>query len=465
MKLQFSALNEQGKRENNEDNYYPRPEDEKPVKDLYMVCDGVGGAEKGEVASNIARSSIAQYFKRNKTDEVNDSFVQSAIMQAESGMRKFIEDNPDSRGMATTLTLLYFDEQHAVVAHCGDSRVYQVRDGEILHKTFDHSLVNELLASGAIKDEEAARNHPKKNVITRALSGGKEHTEADVTFITDVKKDDFFLLCSDGILESLDDAAICALFVKENTAEFIRDEIKQLCDGHSNDNFTAIVVKTEQNIVAAKLPTAIVSTPEIVAIEQETPQAQAAEEEAAAEELIIIKETVQENYEKKSNKPIMYLTLLGVLAILVFAGYKYGLPMLKSDKKEKTEENKLDTVRKPEQKPVAEPLSPKNKANAVEQVEENQSATNRRGNDLNDQSKTPTSNAASIRTATQGTATKPQIRNMEKASTSVNRIEALEKELKAIDKQLEDTTLTKGKINELTTSKTRIEVEIEKLKQ
>lgn len=451
MKLQFAALSEQGKRANNEDNYYPRPEDEKPVKDLYMVCDGVGGAEKGEVASKIACSAIAHYFKRNKNEEIDDIFIQSSIVQAEAGMRTYIEHNPESRGMATTLTLLYFDKEQAVVAHCGDSRVYQIRDGEILHKTFDHSLVNELLASGAIKDEEAARNHPRKNVITRALSGGKEHTEADVTFITDVKKNDCFLLCSDGVLESVDDAKIKQLFVKENSAEFICNEIKELCDGHSNDNFTAIIIKTEQGIVTTKTP-AVVATSETVVVEKDTEIIQPTVEETN-DDVIIIKEEVQENYEKKSNKPIKYIILFGVLVILAFAGYRYGKHLLKLDKKDKTEitapkdeqqptknieKGRIENESENEVKTGSENTKPSETTNTDNGAKVKDNKNNE--NSTNDDIKKVKSNDV-IKSINN---TKPQqSRTISSQSTQTlaDKIKSLEKEIHEIQAQLKDSTI------------------------
>ena len=249
MKLQFKQLHETGKRGNNEDNVYPKSTEKKPVDNLFMVCDGVGGAEKGEVASSIACASVAEFMRiMQQTPEIiiTDDLIQDAVHQAEQGMQNYIADFPESKGMASTFTMLYFTPQNAVIAHCGDSRVYHIRNGKILFQTHDHSLVNELLASGFIKTEEEARNHPKKNMITRALSGDKkDKAVADVKFIPndEIFRDDLFLLCSDGVLESIENTTIEQIIKREKSPEEIINEIYTRCEGHSNDNYSAIVVK------------------------------------------------------------------------------------------------------------------------------------------------------------------------------------------------------------------------------
>ncbi len=248
MKLQFKQLHETGERGNNEDNVYPKSTEKNPVDNLFMVCDGVGGAEKGEVASSIACASVAEFMRiMQQTPEIiiTDDLIQDAVHQAEQGMQNYIADFPESKGMASTFAMLYFTPQNAVIAHCGDSRVYHIRNGKILFQTHDHSLVNELLASGFIKTEEEARNHPKKNMITRALSGDKDIAVADVKFIPndEIFRDDLFLLCSDGVLESIDNPTIEQILKREKSPEEIINEIYTRCEGHSNDNYSAIVVK------------------------------------------------------------------------------------------------------------------------------------------------------------------------------------------------------------------------------
>jgi len=317
MKLQYKTITQVGKRENNEDCFYPKQTKDK-VENLFMVCDGVGGADKGEVASNIACSAIAEYFKSNTNKQMDDTFIQQAVRQSEQGMRNFISQNPDSKGMATTLTLLYFRSDKAIIAHCGDSRVYQVRNGEIKYVTKDHSLVNELLATGFIKSEEDAKKHPKKNVITRALSGGKDHAEADTYLIEDLQNDDYFLLCSDGVLESLNDEDIQRLFTKDNTLIKIIDEINILCAENSDDNYTAVIVRIDE-------------VPQNLSITNKTPFEEKEHSDSSneiitsgtltEEEIIEERKEDAETIIRKSNSPIKYILILISLILIAYAGW------------------------------------------------------------------------------------------------------------------------------------------------
>jgi hypothetical protein len=130
------------------------------------------------------------------------------------------------------------------LAWVGDSRIYQFRNGVIIFKTTDHSWDNDALKAGIISANEAI-NHPKSNIITRAVQGNHKPTTADTRLLTDVKKGDLILHCSDGVLESWDDDSLKALFSSENEPKAILEIIKKECNVNSKDNFTAIVYKIE----------------------------------------------------------------------------------------------------------------------------------------------------------------------------------------------------------------------------
>lgn len=227
-----------GKRENKEDYVYSDAT-------LFMVCDGVGGSARGEVASKYSAETIANYFKTHfkgfQTKENVVSLCQNAVSAAVEALQKHLETHPESKGLATTLALLHFHEGGATIAHVGDSRVYHYRPNENLFVTEDHSLVMDLLKSGWIKPEEV-RNHPRRNVITRAIQVGKTVQPA-VQILTDIQQGDCFFLCSDGILESFTDLELTELFAQKmpNAQKMVK--IQQKCAENSNDNYSCILLQ------------------------------------------------------------------------------------------------------------------------------------------------------------------------------------------------------------------------------
>ena len=234
-------LNEQGRRKNNEDSIYPPAGAATDQQRLFMVCDGVGGANKGEVASRMVCEAIAQYFQENITSWVDEAYIVKAIRHAEARLQRYTSAKPECAGMSTTLTLVWLDDQanRAVVAWVGDSRVYQMRQGKVQFMTDDHSLVNELVKRGELRPEDAA-HHPQRNVILRAISADSaQPAKADVVEITDLQIGDYFLLCSDGILESIDEPTLSALLPNADIdlAE-ARLSILEACELFSHDNFS-----------------------------------------------------------------------------------------------------------------------------------------------------------------------------------------------------------------------------------
>jgi len=240
MNLDFAVISEKGKRPGNEDFIFPLHAE--PQIDLFIVCDGVGGANRGDVASKLVCEYLAEKYKDTKIE--NYTGFDADIFGCESQLQHHLSLNSDSVGMATTLALLKFQDSTAIVAHAGDSRVYHIREGQILHVTKDHSLVNELISTGYISEEEA-RTHPKKNIITKAITGDKNHTQVDISMIPDINTGDLFLLCSDGILEGINTSFIEDNFHSSSPPSFIIDLISKQCSNKSNDNYSAIVVKIQ----------------------------------------------------------------------------------------------------------------------------------------------------------------------------------------------------------------------------
>ena len=239
------AISERGNRVNNEDAIYPLPEQLLTDQKLFMVCDGVGGAEKGEVASALACESIQTYFSSFLEGNPSTSFIHRAVHYTETRFDDYIQEHPEAVGMATTLTLAYTSSKGVVLAHIGDSRIYYIRKGEILYQSEDHSLVNSLVKVGKITPEEA-RNHPKKNVILRAIQGSHTPTEADIVVWKDVHPGDCIFLCTDGVLENLDDQTLASLFNGKSSILEIKDAIMDICDKKTKDNFSFYLIPIEK---------------------------------------------------------------------------------------------------------------------------------------------------------------------------------------------------------------------------
>ena len=252
------SLNEQGKRDNNEDSIYPGSKVKNPKGGLFMVCDGVGGNEKGEVASRLACHAFAEYITQNKSGKYDLTYFSEALRHVESKFDTYIQENPQAKGMATTLTLVYYNPNGVSLVHIGDSRIYHLRNEAIAWQTKDHSFVNALVASGAITEEEA-KDHPKRNVILRAITGTSvKPSKPDVYECTSVEEGDYFFLCSDGILESISDEDLLEIvFSKETETEKIAN-IRHRCQEMSDDNYSCILIKvksvelTDEELLAKK---------------------------------------------------------------------------------------------------------------------------------------------------------------------------------------------------------------------
>jgi len=240
--MQIYTLSNIGKRENQED--FILAENLPGGSRLFIVNDGVGGWPNGEIASSLSAKVIAAYFTESAISASTADDIVTALKLAEEVFDAWRFENNAELPMATTLTLLHLYEGGATIAHAGDSRVYQVRDGNILFKTSDHSYVNELVESGFLSPE-LARQHPKRNLITRALSGTANPVTPEIKLITGIEENDYFILCTDGILECITDEYISQNFKANTGLHEIVAEIDKLCLEGSNDNFSGIFIKTD----------------------------------------------------------------------------------------------------------------------------------------------------------------------------------------------------------------------------
>jgi PPM family protein phosphatase len=232
----------QGKRENNEDAIHPSLGTATLQNRFFIVCDGVGGAQKGELASHIAVTGFADYFAKYPTGAFSDAVIKAAFAYVLEEFDAMLKAQYLLRGMATTLTLVGIGEKDVTVAHIGDSRIYQIRSGKIIFKSEDHSKVNYLLKMGLITPQQA-QNHPERNVITRAIQGSHKETDIEINRLTDVKSGDYFFQCTDGVLENVTDEALSQILGSDQANEKKLQLLLNLCEGNTRDNYSGYLLQ------------------------------------------------------------------------------------------------------------------------------------------------------------------------------------------------------------------------------
>jgi protein phosphatase len=240
----------QGQRENNEDSIHPPAGEATAQHRFFIVCDGVGGAQKGELASHIAVTGFVDYFTKHPSSVYSETVIKAAFAHVLEQFDAMLQQQHLLRGMATTLTFVGIGEKEVTVAHIGDSRIYQIRQGKIVFKSEDHSKVNYLLKTGLITEQQA-KNHPERNVITRAIQGSHKQTDIEINQLTDVQSRDYFFQCTDGVLENVTDEALCQILDSEHNDTRKLQLILNLCEGNTRDNYSGYLVQIAE---AGELP-------------------------------------------------------------------------------------------------------------------------------------------------------------------------------------------------------------------
>jgi protein phosphatase len=210
---------------------------------IFVVADGVGGANAGEVASKTAVEVLDEAFRHHRAGDDAEDLMEIAIQRANASIHQMAREHKDLASMATTVVALHLDGRRATVGHVGDSRLYRLDAGGQLHReTDDHSVVEEEVRAGRMTAEQAA-THPSRNVISRAL-GAEASVEVDLkTF--DFEDGTVFLLCSDGITRHLPDAELSELLRGGGSLEAACEEMKRRCfERGAEDNLTAVVVRS-----------------------------------------------------------------------------------------------------------------------------------------------------------------------------------------------------------------------------
>lgn len=251
--LTFSEI---GRKDNQEDNVYPSGKNLTIDNRFFVLCDGMGGHDNGELASDTVCHALGNYFETNVPNDgiITVDYFKDALAYAYDELDK--QDNGAVKKMGTTMTCLYLHKKGYLVAHIGDSRIYHVRPANtdlangrlgIIYQSSDHSLVNDLLKAGELTEEEAI-SFPQKNIITRAMQPNLERRyKADVFSFSDIQSGDYFFLCSDGVLEQLTNERLCEILSDNSTTDEEKLEaIRQVCYDKTKDNYTCYLIPIDK---------------------------------------------------------------------------------------------------------------------------------------------------------------------------------------------------------------------------
>ncbi|MDD2446564.1 MAG: Stp1/IreP family PP2C-type Ser/Thr phosphatase [Tissierellia bacterium] len=238
------------RRENNQDSMFTSTEGDFP---LFIVADGMGGHKAGDIASRMAVEGIVKYLKNNQ-DRINSEenikiLIREAVEYVNTEIYLESFEVPEYLGMGTTITLAYIYNSKVFVCHVGDSRAYLVINKKIKQITEDHTLVNELIKNGSITPAEAI-NHPQKNLITRAIGTS---CDIEMDFYTiNIRKDDVFILCSDGLSNMVGEDSILDVVsnnLNKNMNEICNSLVELAKENGGKDNITVIGIKFDDEVL------------------------------------------------------------------------------------------------------------------------------------------------------------------------------------------------------------------------
>ena len=255
--IESAAISDRGlskKRPNNEDSFIE-------IKDsrIFAVADGVGGAQAGDVASQMAMEILGEAFINWQNGYDAEAVMKSAIEKANSAIFQMSHELAQLSTMATTVVALHIDGNIATIGHVGDSRLYRFdRSGRLFRETQDHSLVEEEVRAGRMTPEQA-QNHPSKNVISRAV-GADSTVEVDLKTIM-FEPNTVFLICSDGITRHIEDAEIAELLKMNLPASEACRKMKEICyERGAEDNLTAVIIRILETAPAEEIEAPTVAT-------------------------------------------------------------------------------------------------------------------------------------------------------------------------------------------------------------
>ncbi len=243
--MKISAISDVGVlRSNNEDTVYFTDEKIGCADNLFIIADGMGGHASGEVASSEFVKGYCKYLQENDIIVSDyEKILEKALIHCNENIYKKSKEDLSLRGMGTTATVLTIKNNIGVVAHVGDSRLYVIRNNKLYQQTIDHTYVYELFKKGKITEEEL-KEHPNRNLITRAV-GISKNVKVDKLSI-DLEEVDYILMCSDGLNTMIDDEEIKDIII--NNRELEVDKISKILIDKANyeggnDNVSVILIK------------------------------------------------------------------------------------------------------------------------------------------------------------------------------------------------------------------------------
>jgi serine/threonine protein phosphatase PrpC len=232
-------------RENNEDKFeFYLPEDEATLATrglIFLVCDGMGGHAAGQIASELTTKTFIDVYLHHPGSDPSVA-MNAGVIAANRYVCDVGRAVPARRGMGTTLSSLILLQDKAYTVQVGDSRIYRLRQGELLMMTHDHTWVDEQIRAGVLAPEEA-ENHPYKHVLTRAVG-----TEGDVipdVELHDLKPGDLYMLCSDGVINHVSDERIAQIMAEGVPSEIAWKLVGEALVGGGSDNTTVIIVRVD----------------------------------------------------------------------------------------------------------------------------------------------------------------------------------------------------------------------------
>ncbi|MGE0067777.1 MAG: Stp1/IreP family PP2C-type Ser/Thr phosphatase [Solirubrobacterales bacterium] len=294
----------------NEDSLFTR----NPV---FVIADGMGGAQAGEVASKAA----AESFDRELPQAPPERILEETIKAANRAIHEQAQRDPELAGMGTTTTAAIVDPEAETVAigHVGDSRAYRLRDGKFERLTRDHSLVEEMRRKGQLTEAQA-EEHPQRSIITRAL-GPEPEVEVDLQTVPALPGD-VFLICSDGLTTMLDDAKIAHLLGRATTMESaVRTLVDEANRAGGRDNISVITFRLEDAAAPETAPASAAEGATLIGASAEEEGLTAAEvrRRAAAEAARQRREAVPEKKPRRGLKRAA--KILAALAVIAALGY------------------------------------------------------------------------------------------------------------------------------------------------
>lgn len=250
MKIKTYGISDMGKiRELNEDSFGIFNSGEE-FGCFAILADGMGGHNAGEVASSMAVDLVSAELEKTVCERDKKTIVYNILSAIDYANKKIFDlsvKDLSKSGMGSTLAIAYLNGSEMYFANIGDSRAYVIENKEINQITVDHSLVQEMVEKGMITKEEA-KHHPEKNLITRAL-GTEPFAEADI-FEYSAALGDVVLLCSDGLVDMLDDEEILSTIAEnENIEDAAKKLVEKANDAGGHDNITVVVLKFEEEEV------------------------------------------------------------------------------------------------------------------------------------------------------------------------------------------------------------------------